>query len=62
MQKILQYIDEKGQITDAEIETLLDVKKTRVFTIVKEMEELGLIVIEGRGKDKKYLMGNIHRC
>lgn len=56
MQKIIGYIREHGQITDPEIEQLLDVKKTRAFTIVKEMKALGLIRTSGRGKDKKYLI------
>ena len=56
MQKVIGYIRDHGQITDPEIEKLLDVKKTRAFTVVKEMKELGLIRTSGRGKDKKYLI------
>lgn len=56
MEKILDHIAEHGQITDEEILSLLDVKKTRVFNLTKEMKELGLIRAEGRGKDKRYLM------
>lgn len=56
MQKIMEYMKENGQITDSEIETLLGVKKTRVFNLVREMKNLGLIYAEGRGKDKRYLI------
>ena len=56
MQKVIGYIRDHGQITDPEIEKLLDVKKTRAFTVVKEMKELGLIRTSGRGKVKKYLI------
>ena len=56
MQKILDYISEYGQTTDAEIEALLDLKKTRVFTITKQMRELGLIQAFGRGDKKRYVI------
>ena len=54
MKKVMAYINEHGQITDPELETLLKIKKTRTFTLVKEMTDLGLIYIDGRGKSKKY--------
>lgn len=56
MQKILEYINENGQITEAEISSLLTLKKTRSFTLAKQMRDMGLIVAEGRGKDKRYLV------
>ena len=56
MQKILDYIEENGQITDVEIQELLDLKKTRAFTIAKKMREEGLIEVIGRGDDKKYIL------
>ena len=54
MRKILDYIREHGQITDEEIQSLLDLKKTRAYTFAKRMRELGLIAAEGRGKEKVY--------
>ena len=59
MQAILQYISEHGQITDEEIQSLLGLKKTRTFTLVKQMREMGLIIMEGRGKEKKYILSHI---
>lgn len=56
MQKILDYISEHGQITDGEIENLLNLKKTRAFIIAKQMRDIGLITAAGRGKDKRYLL------
>lgn len=56
MRKILDYIHEHGQITDDEIQALLGIKKTRVFTLVKQMREMGLVFVEGRGKEKNYLL------
>lgn len=55
MKKVLAYIDKNGQITDAEIGQLLDIKQTRVYNLAREMCELNLIEAEGRGKNKKYL-------
>ncbi len=55
MQKILDFIDDKGQITDGEIEELLQIKGTRRYNLVKQMEADGLIVVKGRGINKVYL-------
>lgn len=55
MQKILDYIEENGQITDLEIQELLGVKKTRSFTLTKQMRDIGLIKTSGRGDEKKYI-------
>jgi len=54
MQTILDYISENGSVTDSELESLLSLKKTRIYTITKEMQKLGIIKAEGRGKNKKY--------
>ena len=41
---------------DDEIGNLLCIKKTRICNLTKQMRELGLIVVDGRGKNKKYLL------
>ena len=56
MQKILDYIKASGQITDREIGELLNLKKTRAFTVAKQMRDLGLIQTVGRGEEKKYIL------
>ena len=56
MRKVLDYIADNGQATDTELEEILEVKHTRVYNLTREMKELGLLRIEGRGKDKKYLL------
>ena len=56
MQKVLNYIKANGQITEKEIGDLLGLKKTRTFTVAKQMCELGLLKVVGRGADKKYLL------
>ena len=55
MKKVLDYIKEHGKITDEEIQALLDLKKTRAFTLAKQMQEMGLIEVQGRGQAKHYL-------
>ena len=56
MQKILKTIKTNGQITEKEIGELLGVKKTRSFIIAKQMRDLGLIKVIGRGDNKKYIL------
>ena len=55
MQSVLDFIEENGQITDSEVQELLEIKNTRAYTLMKKMEKEGLIVIVGRGSSKKYM-------
>ena len=55
MQTVLDFIEENGQITDSEVQELLEIKNTRAYTLMKQMEKDGLIVIVGRGSSKKYM-------
>lgn len=55
MQKILDYIDENETVTDQEIQALLGLKKTRAFTLAKQMRDMGLITVVGCGDTKVYL-------
>lgn len=52
--KILDYIKEHGQITESKIQVLLNVGKTRAYSIAREMCEEGWIVAIGRGATKVY--------
>lgn len=56
MQEVLDYLSEYGSMTEDELMELLDVKKTRAYLITRQMAEMGLIEILGRGKDKKYVL------
>ena len=51
---ILQYIERNGVITEETAQKLLGVKRTRAYVILKEMRDSGLIVVQGRGQNKKY--------
>lgn len=54
MQKVLSFIAEHGQITDAEVQSLLGIKKTRAFTLIKQMRDMELVQMLGRGEEKRY--------
>lgn len=56
MQKVLDYISEHGQITDEEVQSLLGIKKTRAFDLMKQLRNMEQIKVVGRGSGKKYLL------
>lgn len=56
MQKVLDYISEHGQISEKEMSDMLGLKKTRTFTVAKQMRALGLIDVIGRGESKRYVL------
>lgn len=55
MAKVMEHIRKDGQITDEGIQKLLGLKKTRAFTLAKQMCDNGLITAIGRGKGKCYV-------
>ena len=59
MQTVLDFIEENGQITDSEVQELLNIRNTRAYTLMKEMEKKNLISIIGRGTNKKYVKKDI---
>lgn len=54
-EQILDFISKNGQITEAEIMELLGIKRTRAYTVAKQMCDENLIVAVGRGTNKKYI-------
>jgi ATP-dependent DNA helicase RecG len=56
MQMLLDYLKEHESISDDEVQSLLDVKRTRAFNLTKQMSELGLVSIIGRGKNRKVVL------
>ena len=58
MQSILDYLSKNKTITDQEIMSLLDIRKTRAYYITKQMVEFGLIHSQGRGQNKVYMLNN----
>lgn len=56
MKTVLGFISKNGAITDTEISNLLNLKKTQTYTVVKQMQQLGLMSAVGKGKNKKYIL------
>lgn len=54
MKTVLDYLAEYGEMTDEELQELLNIKKTRAYLLARQMRENGLIDIIGRGAAKKY--------
>ena len=57
MQKVLDYLATNNEMSDAELQELLGVKRTRSFALAKQMADMGLIRIVGRGETRKYVRG-----
>jgi ATP-dependent DNA helicase RecG len=54
MKNVMNYLAEYGEMTDEELQELLNIKKTRAYLLARQMHENGLIDIIGRGAAKKY--------
>lgn len=54
MKTVLDYLAEYDEISDEELQELLNIKKTRAYLLARQMHENGLIEIIGRGAGKKY--------
>ena len=54
MKAVLDYLNEYGEISDEELQELLNVKRTRAYLLMRQMNETGLIEIMGRGITKRY--------
>ena len=56
MKVVLDYLAEYDEMTDEDLQELLNVKKTRAYLLARQMNENGLVDIVGRGAAKKYKM------
>ena len=54
MKMVIDYLTEYGEMTDEDLQELLNIKKTRAYLLARQMSENGLIDIIGRGTAKKY--------
>ena len=54
MKMVIDYLTEYGEMTDEDLQELLNIKKTRAYLLARQMSENGLIDIIGRGATKKY--------
>lgn len=53
-QAVVDYLTQHGEMTEDKLQELLNVKRTRAYTIAKQMEEAGIISVSGRGERKIY--------
>ena len=53
---VIEYIRQHGSINDAEIQNLLGVKKTRAYIIAKKMLDEKMILKQGKGNNKSYIL------
>lgn len=54
MERVIDLACERGEISEAEIQSLLDIKRTRAYEIAKALRDKGLLDVIGRGADKRY--------
>ena len=54
MQLVLDYLEAYGEMSDEELQELLNVKRTRAYLLARQMHQDGLLEIEGRGAGKRY--------
>ena len=54
MKTVMDYLAEYGEMTDEDLQELLNIKKTRAYLLARQMHENGVIDIIGRGAAKKY--------
>ena len=54
MKTVMDYLSEYGEMTDEDLQELLNIKKTRAYLLARQMNENGLLEIIGRGASKKY--------
>ena len=54
MKTVLDYLAEYGEMTDEDLQELLNIKKTRAYLLARQMNENDLIEFIGRGAGKKY--------
>ncbi len=58
MQAVLEYLKEHGSISQGELQELLSIKRTRAFTLIKQMSDAGLFKVEGRGANRRIILFN----
>ena len=56
MKTVLDYLAEYDEISDEELQELLNIKKTRAYLLTRQMSEENLIEIVGKGAAKRYML------
>lgn len=55
-QAVISYLHEHANISEEELQKLLDVKRTRAYLVAKEMIDKNLLAVKGRGIKKYYYL------
>ncbi len=55
MRMILDFISINGEINKIDVQELLEIKSTRAYNILRQMENQGVIASRGRGSSKVYV-------
>lgn len=53
---IVDYVKKNGFITDEKIQSMLGIKKSRAYLIVKSMKDKNILVTHGRGNERKHCL------
>jgi ATP-dependent DNA helicase RecG len=53
---VLDYLAGHECVSESELQELLGVKRTRAYTLAKQMTDAGMITIAGRGASKRYIL------
>ena len=56
MQILLYYLKEHNEITAQAVQTLLGVKRTRAYSLIKQMKDTGLVTVLGHGENRKIVL------
>lgn len=54
MKSVIDYLEEYGEMSENDLQELLNLKHTRAYLLARQMKEAGLIEIDGRGLAKRY--------
>ena len=60
MKSVMDYLAEYGEMTEEDLQELLNIKKTRAYLLARQMHENELSDIIGRGATKKYKLKSPH--
>jgi ATP-dependent DNA helicase RecG len=55
MRRLLDCLSEHGELTMQKTQEILDIGRTRAYTLTKQMADIGLIRIVGRGENRKFV-------
>ena len=54
--RIVQYSDDRGRVTNKEVQELLKVKESRALKILRELVEMEVLKKEGKSKGTYYIL------